>query len=189
MSPGLHPVFSNPHSVSIIVTPPRSLLLAFCSILPLSAQTASFATVSAASYQAVVAPSSLAAIFGSGLATSTASATLDSSGRLPTKLAGTTVDVDGEASRLIYVSPSQINFVIPDDTATGVASIVIRTALGSALQGTVHVGDTAPGLFSLDASGKGPGAILNAVTFTPAPFLVETSAIGGPDKRTRIAVY
>src|ERR1051326_9037906 len=153
------------------------------------AQTGSIATVSAASYAAAVAPNSLAAIFGSGLATSKASATLDSSGQLPTRLADTTVEVNGEASPLIYVSQSQINLVIPADTATGVANIVVRTGLGSTLQGTVHVGDTAPGLFSLDASGKGPGAILNATTFTAGPFLVETSEISGPDKRTRLAVF
>jgi uncharacterized protein (TIGR03437 family) len=165
-----------------------ALLLLAIFRMPLPAQT-SFVTVSAASYQTAVAPSSLAAIFGSGLATSKASAILDSSGRLPLTLAGTTVEVNGEASPLIYVSPSQINFVMPDDTATGLANIVIRTAVGSTLQGTVHVGDTAPGLFSLDASGKGAGAILNAVTYAPAPFLTETSDISGPDKRTRLAVY
>src|ERR1019366_9341454 len=38
-------------------------------------------------------------------------------------------------------------------------------------------------------SGKGPGAILNAVSYTSAPFLVETSEIAGSDQRTRLAVY
>ena len=46
----------------------------------------------------------------------------------------------------------------------------------------------APGVFTSDASGSGPGAILNAVTYTPAPFVVQT-ADNGADTRTRIAVY
>jgi hypothetical protein len=47
---------------------------------------------------------------------------------------------------------------------------------------------SAPGLFTNDASGAGPGAILNAVTYRPAPFLVQTPE-SGADTRTRIAVY
>jgi hypothetical protein len=50
------------------------------------------------------------------------------------------------------------------------------------------VSAAAPGVFTNDASGSGPGAILNAVTYTPAPFVVQT-AENGADTRTRIAVY
>lgn len=164
-------------------------LLSLFALSTLSAQTGSLSIVSAASYQAAVAPNSLASIFGSGLATSTASAALDPSGHLPLELGGTTVEVNGETSPLIYVSPRQINFLVPDDATAGVADIVVRTAAGTSISGTVLINNTAPALFSLDASGKGPGAILNAATFTAPPFLVETSSNSGTDKRTRIAVY
>jgi hypothetical protein len=53
----------------------------------------------------------------------------------------------------------------------------------------MQVGIVAPGLFSQDATGTGPGAILNAVTFTGPPFLVETLQNTGSDKRTRLAVF
>ena len=154
-----------------------------------TAQTAAFTVVSAAGYQAVVAPDSLASIFGSGLATSTLSATLDANGQLPTQLAGTTVEVNGEAAALIYVSPSQINFVIPGDTSTGTADVVVQSGIGAGLHGSVQVANTAPALFSLDASGAGPSAILNAVTYARAPFLVETPENSGADKQTRLSLY
>jgi uncharacterized protein (TIGR03437 family) len=137
------------------------------------AQSAPFAVVSAASYQAggAVAPDSLAALFGANLA-------------------GSSVEVNGEAARLLYVSSSQINFVVPGDTGTGTADVVVRnTSTGAAQSGTMLVQNTAPAVFSADGSGTGPGAILNAVTYAAAPFLTVTPEIAGSDQRTRLAVY
>jgi uncharacterized protein (TIGR03437 family) len=167
----------------------RPWLVGIAAIVAASAQPGPATIVSAASYQAVVAPNSLASIFGSGLANSTASAQLDANGQLPTLLAGTAVEVNGEAAALIYVSPSQINFVMPADTALGAADIVVLSGLGAAMHSSVQVANTAPALFSLDASGSGPGAILNAVTYAPAPFLVETQQNAGADKQTRLSLY
>ena len=154
--------------------------------LPARAQ---IAVVSAASYQPVVAPDSLASLFGSGLANSTATATLDPNGNLPTKLAGVSVEINATPAPLLYVSPGQINFLVPATTDPGSAGVLVRTPSGSALQGSLQVRQVAPALFSRDASGTGPGAILNAATFTGPPFLVETLQNSGDDKRTRLAVF
>src|SRR6202043_1759065 len=125
---------------------------------------APFAVVSAASYAPQIAPSSLASIFGLSLATGTASAQLDSTGKLPTTLAGATVLVNGESAPLIYVSPSQINFVVPDDAPLGTDTVVVQSGSSGAKQSaSALVQNTAPAIFSLNASGRGPGAILNAV--------------------------
>jgi uncharacterized protein (TIGR03437 family) len=162
----------------------------FCSlIIPclLPAQT-QLAVVSAANYQSSVAPGSIAAVFGSSLATTTESAQLDSSGQLPTQLGGTTVTIDGQAALLIYVSPRQINLVVPEGTQLGTPAVLVSTINGR-VQGTATVRKIAPALFSSNGSGAGPGAILNAVTYAQGPFLVETSENGGDDKRTRLAVY
>jgi len=156
------------------------------------AQSTPLAVVSAASYQpgGPVAPDSLAALFGVNLAGFTVLATLDQNGQLPTELAGTRVEVNGEAASLLYVSSSQINFVVPADAATGTANVLVRnTSTGAAQSATVLVQNTAAAVFSADGSGKGPGAILNAVTNAAAPFLVETPEIAGSDQRTRLAVY
>ena len=151
---------------------------------------AQIAIVSAASYRPLVAPNSLATIFGSRLANSTATAQLDSNHQLPTQLAGVTVQINGTAASLLYVSPGQINFLVPAGTVLGTAQVAVQPSPGATqIQTTMQVGIVAPGLFSADATGSGPGAILNATTFTGPPFLVETQQNTGTDKRTRLAVF
>jgi hypothetical protein len=56
-------------------------------------------------------------------------------------------------------------------------------------EGVIEVRHVAPSLFSLDASGQGPGSILNAVTYRLEPFDVVTPEIPGADQRTRLALY
>ena len=153
------------------------------------AQSASFTLVNAASYGTAIAPDSLATIFGSNLAQATASATLDANGQLPVELASTRVEINGVAAPLFYVAPGQINLVVPGGLTAGTATVLIRSTLfGSTQSGAALVRASAPGVFTSDASGTGPGAILNAVTYLPAPFVVQT-ADNGADTRTRIAVY
>ena len=159
-------------------------LLAVCGC----SASAQVTVVSAAGYQTVVAPDSLASIFGSGLSNSTASAELDPSGQLPTELAGVCVTINGIASPMLYVSPEQINIVVPSTVGLGTAAVVVQSS-GTQFTGSVEIRNVAPALFALDASGKGPGAVLNAVTFSGGPFLVETPGNPGDDKRTRLAVY
>jgi uncharacterized protein (TIGR03437 family) len=158
-----------------------TLLLSLC--IPLSAQ---IAIVNAASYRPLVAPNSLATIFGSNLANGTATAQLDANKQLPTLLAGVTVEINSVAAPLLYVSPGQINFLVPAGTVLGTATVLLQP---SQIQSTMQVGIVAPGLFSQDATGTGPGAILNAVTFAGPPFLVETLQNPGTDNRTRLAVF
>src|SRR5262249_19362832 len=127
--------------------------------------------------------------FGGNLADSTASATLDANGQLPTELAFRRVEVNGVESRLIYVSPGQINFVVPRDIPSGTTTVVVfATDTNTTRTGAVAIAASAPGIFSSDATGRGPGAILNAVTFAPGPFVTAT-AENGIDTRTRLAVY
>ena len=153
------------------------------------AQSAPFTMVNAASYGSAVAADSVATIFGGNQAQTTASATLDANGQLPTELASTRVEIDGVTASLFYVSPGQINLVVPGGLTAGTVTVAIRsTVFGSTRSGTALVRAAAPGVFTSDASGAGPGAILNAVTYRPAPFVVQT-AENGADTRTRIAVY
>jgi len=165
------------------------ILLTFFAIPIAMAQPADFLVVNAASYGNAIAPDSLATIFGNNLAPATASATLDANGQLPLELASIRVEFNGVTATLFYVSPGQINVVVPGGLTPGTASVVIRsTVSGSTKNGVALVTIPAPGLFTSDGSGGGPGAILNAVTYAPAPFLVQTLE-NGADTRTRIAVY
>ena len=119
-------------------------------------------TVSGASYQARVSPQSFVSLFGSGLSTETASAP---SPFLPTDLAGTRVtitDVAGTAhtAQLSYVSPSQVNLVVPAGVAVGNARIVLTRTDTVTSSGTALISDVAPALFSANANGAGVAAAL-----------------------------
>ncbi len=169
-----------------------AIFLAWC-VPSAIAQSPPITVVNAASYDRTIAPDSLATIFGANLSQLTASATLDPNGQLPTELASTTVEINGVPAPLVYVSPGQINFLVPSGLSVGTADVLVRsTTSGSTKGGTALVVASAPGIFTNDASGAGPGAILNAVTYSLAPFLVQTPGSGGGsggDTRTRIAVY
>jgi len=100
--------------------------------------------VNAASYQSALAPGSLVSIFGSNLASSTASA---SSMPLPVQLADVSVTFNGPPAPLLYVSPSQINAQIPYETLPGSVTMVV-SANGVAQQPVaIAVADSAPGVF------------------------------------------
>jgi uncharacterized protein (TIGR03437 family) len=114
---------------------------------------------SAAAASAAVAPNSIASMFGTNLAVGIAQAGTQP---LPTTLGGaalTVVDAGGAARNapLIYVSPAQINFVVPDGTAAGAATFQANN--GSTTQSaTATVQPVAPTLFSMNSTGSGVAA-------------------------------
>jgi len=119
------------------------------------------AAVSAASFSgAMLAPESIASLFGAGLA----SATQVAGGLpLPTIIAGSQVvvrDAAGVArpAPLFFVSPTQVNLLIPAGTATGVATVKAVLNDGFVSCGLTTITNTAPGLFTANASGRGVGA-------------------------------
>jgi uncharacterized protein (TIGR03437 family) len=139
------------------------------------------ATVSAASFEATaVAPDSIVSSFGVNLATRTATATdanpNTSAIELPTELAGTTVEVNGKRAGLFFVSASQINYVIPDTTPDGPATITVRSGDGTVSAGTVQITTVAPGLFSANGNGRGVAAALALRVKIGGPQSYETIA-------------
>ncbi len=120
-------------------------------------------TVSAASYEpGPVAPGSIVSTFGTGLAAQTIAATdLDPATagiQLPTQLGGTTVEVAGQLAQLIFVSPTQINLVLPSPLAAGSTPVVVRSGTGQTSTGTVQIAPLAPAIFAANATGNGPAA-------------------------------
>lgn len=114
-------------------------------------------TVSAASFLPAVAPDSIAAAFGVRLAVRTEAAT---SQPLPTNLAGTTVRVNGQIAPLFFVSPNQVNYLIPPGTLAGTAGVVVTSGDGTVSTGTAQVAAVAPALFTANGSGQGlPAAV------------------------------
>ncbi|MDQ3011427.1 MAG: IPT/TIG domain-containing protein, partial [Acidobacteriota bacterium] len=123
-----------------------------------SAQSSPFVTVSAANFDAEsIAPGSIVAGFGSRLATTTQIA---SSLPLPTSLGGTTLtilDSQGLEHRasFYFVSPNQINYLIPQTVSAGVATVIVTSGDGAVSRGTVEVRNIAPAIFTANASGSG----------------------------------
>lgn len=119
-------------------------------------------TVSAASFRpGPLAPGAIAAAFGVALATDTAQAQLP----LPAILAGTSVSVRDSAgierpASLFFVSPMQVNYLVPETTAAGQAEIRITGQDGIVSTGAIDIAPVAPGLFAANANGAGAAAAI-----------------------------
>jgi uncharacterized protein (TIGR03437 family) len=122
------------------------------------------ASVSAASFSGeAVTADSIVALFGAGLANATASATALP---LPTVLADTqirTTDRNGAGTTrlapLFFVSPAQINYLMPAGVEAGPVLLFIETSAGQLMaSGRVTVAAVAPGLFAANANGQGVAA-------------------------------
>ena len=122
-------------------------------------QTSPITVTNAASYEAgVVAFDSIASIFGS-FQTSDGQPSASTPGApLPTTLKGMSVMVNNIAASLFYVSNTQINFLVPPGDGTGLANIVVTSANGTTRTGTVNIVSAAPGVFTLNSSGRGTAA-------------------------------
>jgi len=94
-------------------------------------------------------PNVVATIYGSSLARSTAQVSLRDIGasQLPTTLAGVRVTIDGLFASLYYVSPTQINFVIPSNLLLGQADLTVIREGVAAPPVQINLLDAAPALF------------------------------------------
>lgn len=114
--------------------------------------------VSAADYDyGTVARDSIVSVFGRNLA---ASIEIGKTLPLPATLGGTTVtfyDRDGRSypSSLFFVSPGQINCLIPPTLPTGITEMFITLADGTFRLGSFAVDKVNPGLFTARADGGG----------------------------------
>jgi uncharacterized protein (TIGR03437 family) len=119
----------------------------------------------AASYASgAVAPGEIVSLFGSAIGPSTsASLTLTNPVLVANSLEGVHVLFDGVPAPVLYGSAGQVNVVVPYAVAGESATQVQVEYLGSlSAPVSLPVASTAPGIFTLNASGTGPGAILNA---------------------------
>jgi uncharacterized protein (TIGR03437 family) len=110
-------------------------------------------------------------IFGTDFSTTTAQAT---SLTLPTTLAGTTVTVadstgNSKKAALVYVSPIQINFLVPAGLASGSATVTVTNPGGTQVSLPATIAAVSPSLFTADSSGRGVAAALALVNATGAP--------------------
>lgn len=129
--------------------------------------------VNAASFEAsALASGTIATLFGAGLSDTTA-ATASTS--LPTSLAGVSVTVtdstgNTQTAPLFFVSPGQINFLVPAGLANGSATVTVLKNSTPVAASTIQLATVAPALFSANANGKGVAAAYFATAANPAIF-------------------
>ncbi len=118
-----------------------------------------FTVVSAASLTGgPVAPDSLASAFGRNLSGATAAA---GPGQPPIVLGGTTVSILDSSgftisAPILYVSPLQVNFLVPPSVSAGPATVTIVSLNGTSMvahSAQVGIAPVAPGIFTLNNTG------------------------------------
>jgi uncharacterized protein (TIGR03437 family) len=118
----------------------------------------SLVNVSSASFTGTeFASEQLVTAFGTDLAIETASAATTT---LPTTLAGTQVRVTDSRGQerlasLLFVSPVQVNYLLPAELATGVATVTVTSGDGHQSSALIQIADAAPSLLTANADGSG----------------------------------
>lgn len=133
----------------------RIVRLLLCSALAAACYAAPAITnvTNAANFQPGIASATWIAIFGTGLANTTASWSAFTGGLLPTSLAGTQVTVNGIPAYVAFVSPTQVNVLVPDDAATGKVPVVVTNGQGASPPLLAAKQPVAPALFAYSQAG------------------------------------
>jgi uncharacterized protein (TIGR03437 family) len=128
-----------------------------------------------------ISPGSWIEIYGSYLAPATANwSGFNSAGLAPTSLGGVSVSIGGQAAFLDYVSPGQVNALVPSSVAAGARPVTVTSANGTSDQFWIIVNPTEPGLLSLAAGNKTYVAALFSDGVT---YALPTNAIAGVPSR------
>ena len=93
-------------------------------------------------------PNGLMTIYGSSLSYGTQAAS-GGTGTMPVSLAGVSVNVGGILANLFYVSPEQVNVLIPASLIPGSSTVRLVREGTAGPQFNITLTDTAPGLFPL----------------------------------------
>lgn len=129
--------------------------ISVATLLNLSSPSPQLAVVSAATFlPGPLAPNSIASAFGIHLANETAGAPGPG---LPTELRGTNVAVRDSTGTtrnapLFFVSPDQVNFLVPPETANGSATYTVTVAGSKSVSGPAEITSVAPSFFSVGNS-------------------------------------
>ncbi len=111
-----------------------------------------------------VAPGSLVAIFGSGLAAGLSQA---DSVPLSTSMANVSVSFGGTPAPLLFVSPNQVNAqlpweALPQGAASGSLNVVVTFNGNASQPKTVQLAQFSPAIFTFPGTGLGPAVAVNS---------------------------
>jgi uncharacterized protein (TIGR03437 family) len=139
--------------------------------LNLSRPSPSLTVVSAASFALVpLAPDSFAAAFGLGMTGSAQPLAIGS-------LQGLTVSVEDSdgtirSAAIYFASDSQINFLVPANTALGAATVTVTTISGKHLRAQIEIAAIAPALFVVAVTPTTPQNVPGAGASIAAAYVV-----------------
>jgi uncharacterized protein (TIGR03437 family) len=109
-----------------------------------------------------ISPGEIVTVFGSALGPASGVGAQIKNGFIQTSLANVQVTFNGYAAPILYASSGQVNAIVPYELASASnASVVAIFGSAQSTPASVQVVSSAPGIFSADASGTGPGAILD----------------------------
>lgn len=118
--------------------------------------------VNSASYLAgPIAPGELITIFGANLGPPTPTSGVVVDGLVPNTLGGVQAFFNGHAAALLYVSPSQVNAVVPFELTGTMAQIQVSYQGQPVASAIAPIQAASPAVFSLNGFGGGQGAVLN----------------------------
>jgi len=127
-------------------------------------------------------PGAEATLLGTGFIASGAKAAAVSP--LPTSLGGLRVQANGSAMPVFYASEDQVNFQCPQAAPGASVALTIQSDTGASLPLTTTMQFASPGIYTMDGSGHGQGAVLVAGTANVAMtktkgVLSEPAQLGG----------
>lgn len=111
-----------------------------------------------------LAPNTWMGLFGTNLAAGTK--TWDDAiqgARLPTTLEGVSVSIANKPATVFFVSPSQVNVLVPNDIGTGDVPVVVKTANGESEATTVRAAAVKPTFYVFPQQAQGGRVYLTAV--------------------------
>jgi uncharacterized protein (TIGR03437 family) len=101
----------------------------------------------------------------------------------PVALGGTKVTVGGQAAFISYISPGQVNALVPSNVATGVQQITVTAATGTSAAYPVVVNPTAAGMLAPGYLNIGGAQDLGALFPDFQTFVAPPGAISGYTSR------
>jgi uncharacterized protein (TIGR03437 family) len=109
-----------------------------------------------------VSPGEIVVITGSGLGPGQLiPATPGTNGLYNAQLSGTTVQFNGTPAPLIYTSPAQVAAQVTDSVSVGAAQVTVTYEGRMSASFPVQVTQYAPGVFTLNSTGKGQAVAIN----------------------------
>jgi uncharacterized protein (TIGR03437 family) len=101
----------------------------------------------------------------------------------PTSLDGTTVTIGGQAAFIDYISPGQVNALVPSNAPTGSQQVVVTTGAGASAAYLITVKATQPGLLAPASFIVGGTQYVVALFTDGATYVLPTGAIAGIPSR------